>query len=180
MREFNEEEVNMSQGNKQKSKSTQNSKKTAGKPAGKTQKEPQMPAFLWILIAIVFCVLGYFLIRNMRQEKIATHEDRLAAEMSVKEVASLNPDEWLFLDVREPEEWVSGHIEWATLIPLGQLADRSSQLDKETRIVVICRSGNRSAQARDILLRQGFQFVTSMAGGMNEWIAQGLPTVTGQ
>ena len=100
--------------------------------------------------------------------------------MSVKEVASLDPDEWLFLDVREPEEWVSGHIEWATLIPLGQLADRSSQLDKETRIVVICRSGNRSAQARDFLLRQGFQFVTSMTGGMNEWIARGLPTVTGQ
>lgn len=171
----------MAKANKQKSKKSKGSLKTVERSSGKGEKEHHMPVFLWILIAIVLCLLvGYFLIRRTTKEEAASDDDRLAAEMSVAEAARLDPNEWLFLDVREPEEWVSGHIEWAMLIPLEQLSDRSSQIDKETKIVVICRSGNRSAQARDILLTLGFQFVTSMAGGMNEWIAMGLPIVTGQ
>jgi rhodanese-related sulfurtransferase len=45
--------------------------------------------------------------------------------------------------------------------------------------VVVCRSGNRSAEGRDILLDNGFTQVTSMAGGMNEWAAGGYETATG-
>jgi rhodanese-related sulfurtransferase len=45
--------------------------------------------------------------------------------------------------------------------------------------VVVCRSGNRSARGRDILLGAGFPAVTSMADGMSAWIAAALPVVTG-
>ena len=83
------------------------------------------------------------------------------------------------LDVREQEEWNALHIPDATLIPLSQLSSRLSELPKDQEIVVVCRSGNRSAQGRDILLDAGFTNVTSMAGGMNQWQAQGLPTSTG-
>ena len=85
----------------------------------------------------------------------------------------------MILDVREQSEWEQGHIEGATLIPLGQLFQSSAELPTDQTIVVVCRSGNRSAQGRDILETAGFTTVTSMTGGMNDWQAQGYPIVTG-
>jgi len=85
----------------------------------------------------------------------------------------------LVLDVREPSEWVAGHIARATLIPLGYLPGRLAELPRDRTIVVVCHSGNRSAQGRDILRQAGFTSVTSMAGGMTAWLAAGLPVVAG-
>jgi len=84
------------------------------------------------------------------------------------------------LDVREPDEWAAGHIPGATLIPLGRLAARAGEVPTDRDVVVVCRSGNRSAQGRDILRAAGLTQVTSMAGGMKAWTAAGNPTVTGE
>ena len=84
------------------------------------------------------------------------------------------------LDVREPDEWAAGHIPGATLIPLGQLTARAGEVPADREVVVVCRSGNRSAQGRDILRAAGLTQVTSMAGGMNAWTAAGNPTTTGE
>ena len=75
----------------------------------------------------------------------------------------------VFVDVREPEEFASGRVPGSTLIPLGELAQRSKELPKDARIVTVCRSGNRSLYAVDILTQQGWSDVKSMAGGMIEW-----------
>jgi rhodanese-related sulfurtransferase len=83
------------------------------------------------------------------------------------------------LDVRQPEEWNEFHVPDSTLIPLGELAARADELPKDQEIVIVCRSGNRSAQGRDILLEAGFTEVTSMAGGLTEWRAAGYPTISG-
>jgi rhodanese-related sulfurtransferase len=83
------------------------------------------------------------------------------------------------LDVRQPEEWNEFHIPDATLIPLGELASRVDEVPRDQEIVVVCRSGNRSQQGRDILLKAGFTQVTSMAGGVTQWKAAGHPTVSG-
>ena len=83
------------------------------------------------------------------------------------------------LDVRQPEEWNETHVPGTTLIPLGELESRVNELPKDKEIVVICRSGNRSQEGRDILLNAGFESVTSVAGGVNQWKAAGYPTVTG-
>ena len=142
-----------------------------------TKQTGTIPAWVWSLIVIVVAVGGYLLIRltNQRQQAVGS----LPVEMSVAEVSQLDRSEWLFLDVREQSEWNQGHIEEATLIPLGQLEERQAELPTDQKIVVVCRSGNRSASGRDILLKAGFTEVTSMAGGMNDWISQGLPVVTG-
>lgn len=103
----------------------------------------------------------------------------LADEVDTTTAAAMQADGALVLDVREPDEWAAGHIEGATLIPLGELAARSGELPSDQDIVVVCRSGNRSAQGRDILRDAGFANVTSMAGGMNDWISAGQPYVTG-
>lgn len=103
-----------------------------------------------------------------------------AAQVSVSDAASLRTAGAFMLDVREPDEWAAGHIPGATLIPLGQLPGRLAEVPRDRLIVTVCRSGNRSAQARDILLGAGIQGVSSMSGGMNEWIAAGFPVATGQ
>lgn len=78
----------------------------------------------------------------------------------------------LVLDVREDWEFRDGHIPGARLIPLGTLESRLKELDPQAPVVVVCRSGNRSAQGAAILARNGFQAVYNMTGGMNQWQGQ--------
>lgn len=103
----------------------------------------------------------------------------LPLEISVSDAAQMKTDGALMLDVREQSEWDEFHMPDARLIPLAQLESRLNDLPKDRDIVVVCRSGNRSAAGRDTLLQAGFTRVTSMAGGMNDWKASGLPTLTG-
>ena len=105
--------------------------------------------------------------------------EALPPSISVAEAAAKRDAGAFVLDLREPDEWAEVHIPGATLIPLRELAARAAELPRDQEIVVVCRSGNRSQQGRDILLAAGFDQVTSMAGGVTEWRAQGLPTVTG-
>jgi rhodanese-related sulfurtransferase len=110
---------------------------------------------------------------------VASAAARLPAEISVIEAVARHGDGAFVLDVREPSEWAEGHIEGATLIPLGELAGRLAEVPRDRDVVVVCRSGNRSAQGRDILRDAGYVNVTSMAGGITDWIAEGRPIVTG-
>jgi rhodanese-related sulfurtransferase len=103
----------------------------------------------------------------------------LPLEVSVADALALREAGAFILDVRQPEEWTAGHIPDATLIPLGDLSARIAEVPRDRKVVVVCRSGNRSAQGRDILLGAGHPSVTSMAGGMNDWAAAGYPTTTG-
>ena len=103
----------------------------------------------------------------------------LPQTVSVTEAAAMRDAGALVLDVREPDEWVAGHVPGAALIPLGELAARVAEVPRDRDVVVVCRSGNRSAQGRDILLGAGYTSVTSMAGGMNDWAGSGRQVVEG-
>ena len=85
------------------------------------------------------------------------------------------------VDVREPDEFNGplGHVEGARLIPLGQLSDRMKALTKEKPIVTVCRSGARSAQATNLLMKAGFDQVANLSGGMLRWRAQRFPVEGG-
>ena len=129
----------------------------------------------WTLILPVLAIAGYWVIRLINQRQMNINNQPV--EMGVAEASKLDPAEWFFLDVREQSEWNKNHIEWATLISLGELSMRLAELPKNKKIIVVCRSGNRSARGRDMLLRAGFDSVTNMAGGINDWVSQGLPVV---
>ena len=73
------------------------------------------------------------------------------------------------IDVRTPEEFAAGHIPGAKLVPLQVLESMLSELNKDAKYVVICRSGNRSTEASGILAENGFKNIYNMTGGMNEW-----------
>ena len=97
------------------------------------------------------------------------------SEISVDQAYEKYQAGTFLLDVRTQEEWDEYHAPNTTLIPLDELPSRLSELPKDQEIVVICRSGNRSQQGRDILLDAGFN-ASSMAGGLKEWYASGYPT----
>jgi rhodanese-related sulfurtransferase len=100
----------------------------------------------------------------------------LPRTISVSDAYNLYKNGSFVLDVRTQEEWNEYHVPGTTLIPLEQLPSRLNEVPRDRQIVVVCRTGNRSQQGRDILLNAGFKQVTSMTGGLTEWRASGYPT----
>ncbi len=90
-------------------------------------------------------------------------------------------DQVQILDVREPSEFDGplGHISGAVSIPLGELPNRCSCLEKDRPIVSVCRAGGRSAQAINLLRREGIDNAVNLAGGMLRWRAENLPVENG-
>jgi len=80
----------------------------------------------------------------------------------------------LLIDVRTPQEFTSGHIQNAVNISVETLQARLDEVPRGTPVVVYCRSGNRSASAAQILVEGGYQPVYDL-GGIQDWVAQGLP-----
>lgn len=146
-------------------------------------KKKSLPVWVYGLLALVVIVGAVLVFQQTQQppaQPAAAAVQPLAAEVTVAEAAKLRDEGAFILDVREPDEWQAGHIPGATLIPLGELSSRISEVPADQQVVVVCRSGNRSAQGRDILRAAGITQSTSMAGGMNDWAATGLEVVKGQ
>jgi rhodanese-related sulfurtransferase len=73
------------------------------------------------------------------------------------------------IDVRTAEEYASGHIPGSELMPLQDLEGMSMELKKKNSYLIVCRSGNRSQQASELLVGKGFKNIYNMTGGMNQW-----------
>jgi rhodanese-related sulfurtransferase len=137
---------------------------------------PSLLSRRWPLLALVAVVVAAGAIWLWQQGQAGRGGP---LEVSVAEAAARRQAGAFILDVREPHEWLEVHIPGATLIPLAQLPARLSELPRGREIVVVCRSGNRSADGRDILRQAGFAPVTSMAGGMIDWQAAGYEIASG-
>lgn len=98
-----------------------------------------------------------------------------AVELNEKMKQAKRP---LILDVRQPEEFRTGHIIGAKLIPLGELNRRLNELPKDKEIVCVCASGSRSRSATKMLLRAGYNAI-DMKGGMLMWANAKLTVKTG-
>jgi rhodanese-related sulfurtransferase len=109
-------------------------------------------------------------------------------EVTVEELAAHLANDIVLIDVRESEEFSSGHIPGSVNFPRGVLEmklqmhpefkDAESPLDEMNKLdmYVICRSGARSALATESLQKMGFTNVFSVAGGMMEWTSKGFHT----
>ncbi len=75
----------------------------------------------------------------------------------------------ILLDVREPHELEISAIPGALNIPLGQIAERMSELDSAKEMIVFCKRGTRSARAIEILAGAGFRKMKNLKGGINAW-----------
>ena len=84
------------------------------------------------------------------------------------------------IDVRETDEYVSGHVSGATHIPLGTVPNNMEPFRSDDDIYVICQAGGRSMRACEFLHDQGITNVVNIIGGTAGWIALGNPVTTGQ
>jgi len=100
-------------------------------------------------------------------------------DVTVQEARRLMEDKpgLVILDVRTASEYEEGHIEGAVNIPVQELGVRFDELSIEGELLVYCRTGNRSAQAVDILLDVGFTKIYHMDEGITGWTEAGYPVV---
>ena len=90
------------------------------------------------------------------------------------------PEATLLVDVRNPDEFAQARIPGSVLMPLPFFANRVVELPTDRRIMLVCRSGDRSTTATAYLLSRGFDEVANVAGGIIAWYQAGLPVVTGR
>lgn len=102
--------------------------------------------------------------------------DSLIPSTDIHGVPASIPSDLVVLDVREIDEWESGHIDGAIHIPLGDLPSRVGELDSAARTLVVCHVGGRSARATAWLQAQGHD-VVNLDGGMEAWEQAGRAVV---
>lgn len=100
---------------------------------------------------------------------LATVFGRQVPSVTVPEI----PDGAYLLDVREADEWSAGHAPDAHHMPMGEVPNRLAEVPAEGEVVVVCRSGGRSAQVVQYLTGRGWDNVRNLVGGMQGWEAAG-------
>ncbi len=120
----------------------------------------------WIVLLaflVVIGIVGFNLVGNGGIKNISTDElgDKLDDDN--------NQNKIIFIDVREPSEFESGHIEGMVNVPLSTIEAGNAKLSKDAEIVLICRSGNRSMQAAEILKESGYRQIINVEGGIQSW-----------
>ncbi len=101
--------------------------------------------------------------------------ERVSAPMVAEELASADPP--LVLDIRNPREWGTKHIDGSINVPLNHLQERIAEIPRDRRIAVHCAGGYRSSIAASILQQYGVTNLIEMAGGLAAWEAAKLPLV---
>jgi rhodanese-related sulfurtransferase len=129
---------------------------------------------LWIAIGLI--VVGVIIASVFLSKPSA---DALPATITVQQASDQLAKGAYLLDVRQQSEWDQAHVAGAVLIPLDQLSTRMSEVPTDQDVLIICHSGNRSAQARDLLRAAGLNRTTSIDGGITAWMSAGLPVVSG-
>ncbi|MBP6787220.1 MAG: rhodanese-like domain-containing protein [Candidatus Promineofilum sp.] len=132
-------------------------------------KKIRFPLLLAVVLSLVLlaaCGGGETAAPAVEEIDLTTLPDDV--DVDTVEAVRQNPGVYL-LDVREPDEYAAGHIPGITLIPMGEVASRLSELPRDKEIIVTCRTGNRSSQVADLLREQGFTNVHNMTGGIVAW-----------
>jgi rhodanese-related sulfurtransferase len=92
-------------------------------------------------------------------------------------VTKMNSADTIIVDVREPHEYIKGHIENSINIPLDKFSEKLDTLEsyKKQPIIIACQSGTRSIPACKTLTKSGFEQVFNISGGMQSWEDSKLP-----
>jgi len=100
-------------------------------------------------------------------------------QISVRDLAAHRDahEDFVLLDVREPDEIATAAIGGATLIPMGEIPERLGELPKDKPIYVLCHSGGRSARVTQYLEQNGFAQAANVAGGIDAWSKEIDPSV---
>lgn len=100
------------------------------------------------------------------------------AKVSILRATQLmNQPNALVVDVRDPAAFAAGHLRDAKNVPLKELSNRLGDLakNKSKPVIVVCQAGSQAGRAVAQLRKAGFEQAFSLEGGMNAWLAQGMP-----
>jgi len=112
--------------------------------------------------------------------KEMVHEARARiTEVHVDDVHKILPENPVIVDVREPGEYLAGHLPGAVNIPRGvlefQITGYLQERDQAGPVFLYCRSGGRGALSTDVLQQMGYEEACNMSGGFEAWTRAGLP-----
>ncbi|VYU09970.1 Thiosulfate sulfurtransferase PspE precursor [Clostridium tertium] len=126
-------------------------------------------------IIVLFLILGTFVISGcstLNKEVSTNNEESVKVVKITSEEAKeeMNNGDVTILDVRTEEEYNSGHIENSILITVDDIESKAEEIlsNKDEKILVYCRSGNRSKKAADLLVKMGYTNVYDF-GGIKDW-----------
>lgn len=145
-------------------KNKQASKEAKAKAKAQAKRAKQQQQLLWIgaivaLIAVIGGVVFY----------TSSDADANAEKITAQEYRDdFSNTDHILIDVRTSGEYGTGYIPGAINIPVEELANRLDEVPKDVPVVLYCRSGNRSADASEILLENGFTDVYDL-GGIQDW-----------
>lgn len=120
-----------------------------------------MKKIMMIVSILVLATVGIVLFTSDESEITKIDVETLQNRLENEEIT--------LLDVREVDEYEGGHIEGAVNAPLSSLNETDLPYPKDEPIYVICRSGNRSAQAAQLLKERGYTEIYDVSGGMIAW-----------
>ncbi len=119
------------------------------------------------MLFLALAVVTFLLIKEFTEAAFSPFKNLSPMNAVVK----MNSDEVIIVDVREPHEFILGHIENAINTPLGKLKDQLNTLEKYKNkdLLLVCQSGTRSVPACKTLINAGFEKVFNLDGGMQAW-----------
>jgi len=125
------------------------------------------------LLCLALVVVTYLLIQDLVESTFNKYEG-LSPLLAV---TKMNDSNTVIVDVREPHEYLKGHIEESINIPLGKFSDKLDSLEKykSQPIIVVCQSGSRAVPACKTLIKANFEHVFNMTGGMQSWEDSNFP-----
>jgi len=127
------------------------------------------------ILVIAIILVSLMLIHSLVGEKLRGYSSISPSQCT----QMINHENALILDVRENNEYSGGHIINSLHIPLSSLKTRLADIEKHKtqKVIIACRSGNRSSQACATLRKEGFEQVFNLSGGVMAWENASLPLI---
>jgi hydroxyacylglutathione hydrolase len=131
----------------------------------------ELTELCWQLLRIGYPMPWGWLAGGMKAWRTSGREIELMPQWTVRDLRrEVGRDrELVVLDVRQPAEWSEGHIPGARHISGGELPGRIREVDRQSRVAVICGSGYRSSVSASLLKHHGHDHVFNVLGGMTAW-----------
>jgi len=124
------------------------------------------------MLVLALGVVTFLLIKELIEALLSQFETLTPMQV----VTKMNTEELVIIDVREPAEFVLGHIESAINVPLGKLSeDKKIPSYKDRSVLLVCQTGTRSGPACNTLHKQGLEKIAHLDGGMQAWEDHKLP-----
>ena len=125
------------------------------------------------LLSFAFVVVAFLLVQDLVENAFS----KVESLSPLLAVTRMNTSEMLIIDLRESADYLKGHIEGSSNMPLDKLEEQLPSLKnkKNTEVLLVCQTGTRINTATKTFVKEGFEKILSLKGGMQSWEDNKLP-----